>query len=398
MSGMANVKKEDSDPPPPAAPDHHYNDDPRVDVVAEPTPKRQRTHVSHLSALHELLEERKWDEAIIMVESLRMLNGTARIPELDVHFGDSVPTPLVYALLVYAPDQLIMILVDEYTATQQYKGQWLLHMACSSPTLSWGTIKTILNLYPEAILKTTEDEEKVNAFDIILQKKPPLAVFDTMVKVWADQKGIGEHERWTTFLRIPGTDGMLPLHAAIQHHAPTDLILKMIETYPDNVTKGIESNGYPALHIAAFNGCSLEVLMSLLEHAPGIIGSQRGDDKDTPLHLLLDPSGKERWVKNEKGMIPPHEMVRHLIHAHAYLLENLKGKHQKGEQYYPGKRAQTLVCKTKNEQKQTVLDCAKILKKELFPASSSELRTLLEELEQFERKDFYPPKWKMEAP
>jgi hypothetical protein len=58
--------------------------------------------------------------------------------------------------------------MNEYRATQEDKGQWPLHMTCSNPTLSWGTIKKILNLYPEAILKTTEDEEKVNAFDITL--------------------------------------------------------------------------------------------------------------------------------------------------------------------------------------------------------------------------------------
>jgi hypothetical protein len=121
-------------------------------------------------------------------------------------------------------------------------------------------------LYPKAILKTTEDEQKVNAFDINLQCKPPLPFFDTMVKVWVDQKSLDDNESWRTFLCITGTDGMLPLHATIQHHAPTDLILKMIKTYPDNVTKGIKSNGYPA------TCCSFKVLKFLLEHAPGMIG------------------------------------------------------------------------------------------------------------------------------
>jgi hypothetical protein len=391
---VANVKVKE-DPDPFAAPDPHY----------DPTPKRPRTDVSHLitdhekagNALHELLEAKKWDESMIMIQNLRRLNGTARIPELDVHNPWEM-TPLVYALesVPGAPDRVVEILVDTYTATQEFFGnKFPIHIACASKTLTHETIEKVLTSYPEAILKKTEHGE--NPVHIILQHKPPLKLFDTMVEVWAGQKGTDEDESWRTLLRTPGNDGMLPLHIAIQYKAPTDLILKMIEKYPDNVTKEIKLNRLPALHVAAYNGCSFEVLKSLLEHAPGIIGSKRGQEQNTPLHLLFILDHKERWVEHEEGMMPPHEMARHLLFTHAYRLENINGRVKKGEKFSPGKRAQKLVCETLNKEKATVLDYASQLKDNLFPASS-ELRKLLEELEEFESNSFWPQKWKMEAP
>jgi hypothetical protein len=291
------------------------------------------------------------------------------------------------------------MLVDKHTVTQRVPGvaDFPLHWACASKTLSFGTIEMILDLHPEAILATSDvDPENGNPIHIILQHKPPLKLIDKMVEVWADQSDTDEDESWRRTLSKVVIDEMLPLHVALQNKAPTDLILKMIEKYPDSITEEIKSNGLPPLHVAAFNGCSLEVLKALLKHASGMIGSKRGEWGNTPLHLLFHLDHKDRWVKKEEGMMPPHEMVRHLIKTHAFHLETMNGK-VKGVNNGPAKRAEALVSKTKNKTKDTVHDYAVQLKEKFLPCPD-ELLTLLEEFKHFGNSHGCPlDDWKIEA-
>jgi hypothetical protein len=410
MSGLANVKEE---PDPLAAPGM-ANVKEEADPSAapdEPASKRQRTDVPQLvmdhdqagRALHVLLKEQKWDDVYNMIKKLRKRCGAARIPELDV-LSDCGSTPLVYALECGAPSQVVKKMADEYTVTQQVIGlpDFPLHLACASKTLSFGTIETILDLYPKAILTTPGiDPEIGHPICIILQHKPSLKLIDKMVAVWADQSGTDEDECWRRILSKVDFNKMLPLHVALQDQYPTDLILKMVEKYPKSITEEIELNGLPPLHVAAFNGCSLEVLKALLKHASGMIGSKRGDSGDTPLHLLFRLDQKDRWVKNEEGMMPPHKMARHLIKTHAFHLKNMNRK-VKGVNNRPANRAEALVTKTKNKARYTVCECADELKKELeklCPSCPDELLTLLDEFKHFGNSHGCPlDDWKIEAP
>jgi ankyrin repeat protein len=265
-----------------------------------------------------------------------------------------------------------MSLVDEYTATQRYVGNLPLHSACAIKTMTTETMVKILRSYPQAIL---EESGVGSPFQIILRHKPALVLFDTMVEVWADQSGTDRDESWRTILRHSDIHGMLPLHVAIRNRAPADLILKMIEKYPDSVKKAIKSNGHTPLHDAAFNGCSLEVLEALLKYDPTLIGSRRGLNKNTPLHLLFHFDCRDRWVKKEEGVIPPHEMARYIIKIHAF--EDKKWKGNKGKKHCPETVAKTLVSETKNATNDTVLDYVNQLKEKLSTECPEELLALL---------------------
>jgi hypothetical protein len=346
------------------------------------TVKEEHTDTVKETTLHELLLEKDWSNVMTIVENLRKRAGNNRIPELDV-LNEFDLTPLLHALDPFcaAPSPVVKILTDTYTVRQPHpEGDLPLHLVCDSKKTE-NTILKILNLYPEAILQDAVSQEG-NAFHVILQHKPPLKLIDYMVQVWAKQsREDDDNSCWKRILSSRGPDGMLPLHVAVQNRAPNDVILKMIEKYPASVTAEITKNKLPTLHVAAFNGCSLEVLTALLKEAPGKIEYKAGDEKETPLHLLFHVDTKERWRQEKAGMLPRHDMARYLIKTHAnHYLKNLIPK-SRAPAVNPMDRAKRLVMNIKSNSKYTVLEMAKELRERLSPACPEGLRDLIEELE-----------------
>ena len=67
--------------------------------------------------------------------------------------------------------------------------------------------------------------------------------------------------RGTRFSGTRGRDGMLPIHYAIQHHASSDVVLKLLEEYPNSAVE-MHSPEPPkpplsTIDQAVFHGCSV---------------------------------------------------------------------------------------------------------------------------------------------
>lgn len=337
--------------------------------------KRQRTiqteetNVSPqpvVTSLHDLITESKWDELVSRVLELRR-NAPKDEKILELHEQSEEflgLTPLQRALQAVADAQVISSLVDTHTVKDRNE---LLNMnpllkACEylrDPEC----IQTILRYNPEAIL---DKQDGLSVFHVILQAQPPLQLVEYMVQVWARQKSVDENVAWKEILSDRDDGGMLPIHYAIQEHADSDVVLKLLQEYPGSATETIDGtrSSLSTAHMAVFHGCSYKVLKALVEQGAGPLFDNRGSNnrtkKDTPLHLLFHIDNQKRWLVDEPqapGVMSPYKMAWFLIMRYAQQKKTSFGSKKANAK----DEAYTLVFKVKGQGNYTVAERAKEL-------------------------------------
>lgn len=182
-------------------------------------------------------------------------------------------------------------------------------------------------------------------------------------------------------LKAKDLQARLPLHAAIEYHAPEDVILFLIQSYEDACTSA-NVEGYTPLHCAAFNGCTAKVLWRLLNHSAGTVLWKTSKDGWTPLHVLFHEDNKQ-WAGNEKGskdedtpipedisrtLLSPDDMARIFIRYYSLKpyndhLPQKRGKKADSDEWL--KRARECINVRSNE-KRNVLQEAIGLKKDVI--------------------------------
>ena len=310
-----------------------------------------------------------------MIRELRAKHEQGeRIPELHIRRNDFGVTPLQAALdEADVPAGVINALLDAHTVRDEPPHalvdpndtsvrDWYVPLlrACQN-IRDDECIRRIIDHDPSAILKKEYDpnHSEWSVFHVILQKQPSLALADYMAQVWAEQKGIDIDNACNDIVRDRDAYGMLPIHYAIQEHAPTNVTLRLLEKYPDSAAESIDGTrtGLSTLHMAVFHGCSFEVLKELCEQAPGKISDNRAvcrKTKDTPLHLLFHVDNKSRWLRDQAppGIMPSYKMAWYLIQKFAKHLKSMGAKRKAG----PKVQAMNLVDKIKDEGNYTVFE------------------------------------------
>lgn len=365
--------------------DDNSDREPKASVVVSSPGQGQTSRQQPVlidTKLFSLIEEQKWDEVLSNVQELRQVTTSeTSIPALSarndvlhelmdedvLHDGY---TPLQWCLYLHAngskvPRNVIDALVDRFTAQDPYPyGELPLHTACNMEPVMEGVVLHILNAYPEAVLKDGQDGNG-GAVHIVLHNKPSIDLVEKLMEAWARCEGVNVDEAWNAVARKRGSMDELPLNIAIQNRAPSNIILKLINAYPESVTVERKSkDALPPLHMAALRGCSLEVMTTLLKGAGGTIADRRGEDKSTPLHLLfnLGEDSMRRWRGESAEMLPPGQMALHLIKTHANYSCVPCGVKRKGAK--PLDRAVKLVNKIKDRGGWTVKELAQNMRKE----------------------------------
>jgi hypothetical protein len=83
------------------------------------------------------------------------------------------------------------------------------------------------------------------------------------------------------------TDGMLPLHVAIDFNAPLYVIKFLVEKWDSPVTNCPKFDDWLPLHMACDTNAPLEVLQYLLELSPGGTTGETNSDGYTPQCILI---------------------------------------------------------------------------------------------------------------
>jgi len=334
-------------------------------------------------SLHDLIEQNEWDRVVAKVQELRrQAQEEEKIPELHAE-RECIPdtkgfTPLQCALEAEADAHVISALVDAYTIKDRHDFfKHPLFRAClyiRDPAC----LEKMLYFAPEAVV---EKEDDMSVFHVLLQFTPSLQLLEHMAHVWADQRNVNLSTAWTEIVSDKDDTGMLPLHYAIQEHAESDVILKLLGEYPASALVEAE-DGLSPLHMAVFHGCSYPVLKALVEQSVGAISARKGPGKATPLHLLFHVDQKDKWlVENQVDeCMSPSKMAWFLIQKHAvHAKENFGVKKSCKKE-----RARALVM-MKDGGNFTVVERVKELEDELNKAHTcreyQELRKLREEFE-----------------
>lgn len=279
-------------------------------------------HQQGEESLHDLIKNHEWDRVVSMVEELRRKHKLGKeIPELhgkrEVIPGIDGFTPLQCALNDKAEPKVINALVDTHTVRDRNEFLPIPLLRACEYIQDTQCIEKILYFHPEAVL---EKQDGMSVFHVVLQNNPPLDLVEHLAQTWAEQKGVDFSTAWTKILEDRDDSGMLPLHYAIQEHASSQVILKLLGEYPGSAFKEVDCNGLSPVHVAVYRGCSQDVLEKLVEHCAGAISARKGADKTTPLHLLFHVDNKNRWLNNVKtppGIMPPRKMAWCLIQKHA---------------------------------------------------------------------------------
>ena len=116
---------------------------------------------------------------------------------------------------------------------------------------------------------------------------------------------------------------LFPLHQALKLNVPTEVILKLLEAYPEVLHRKDDYYQRLPLHIAAIAGCPPEVIRMLLTAYP--LGTERQDIFGrVPLHyvvfrqysidtvdLLISVYSEGASVKDYNGWLPIHVACRY---------------------------------------------------------------------------------------
>jgi hypothetical protein len=97
------------------------------------------------------------------------------------------------------------------------------------------------------------------------------------------------HSPHYTRIKVTGSQGT-PLHVAIRRGAPVEVVIALLEAYPDATTIRNDYNYLPC-HVACFVGISYEGMKMLLRCNPDATGEINNCDRTPMQHL-----NKWRWI------------------------------------------------------------------------------------------------------
>mmetsp|Transcript_18763 Transcript_18763/g.27119 ORF Transcript_18763/g.27119 Transcript_18763/m.27119 type:complete len:474 (+) Transcript_18763:778-2199(+) len=330
-------------------------------------------------------------------------------PEVEV-FDDmgNLPLHIALASTSRAPFSIVEALVNQYEAaveTPTDTGEDLpLTLACSPKLVLRGqhdckelavlagsdlekTIFLLMRKYPQAISK--QSKEGATALHTLLEHRPQLPLVSEMIRL-VDEDIASDKESRTRqrIVDIKDCQGQLPLHVAIQYHAPADVTMYLLKEN-SGAAKARMNQGYLPLHFAAMWGCAFSVLDELLNSNAFAVKETtlKKCGGDTPLHLVFGESTFEKWHcrEGEKpvdpegvilgipgGILSPEKIVRHIVF-----------------QYYNTLRTQPDTWSRKKKKRSTVCTQQQATKKvkELVGMKNNFGRSVLEQADKV--KDFF---------
>jgi len=266
------------------------------------------------SKLHDLINDCEWEEAKKRLEddSLVTFNFTQIMSakerqkiqrryrndrRLEVEFkNDFGYLPLHLALSKGAPLDLVRILLSKNRDAINEK--WLdqsypLHIACAQQ-INENQAQVIKYMMKKSNTLTMQTSEDSTPLHLLCEHNPPIRLIKKMFK-----RSISS----INLCSIKDNQGRLPIHVALDYTANSETTLFLLEQFQESVRFKQFVKEYPPennlpIHIAVSRGCSEDVLKFLLSLYPGSI-EIRGEENDTPLHLLFNEY--EIKFTNEKG-------------------------------------------------------------------------------------------------
>ena len=335
--------------------------------------------------IHNLIDKKEWDAIVSWIE---LQKGRREIPELRVH-NDFGMDALEYGIRVSAPLKVIRAMLKADSGLVKTSQDLLpLHVACGCSELQEDVILYLLGRYPEAVLEAARDDKQSTIFHIVLENKPSLELITKMVEAWAKCSNMSVDDSWTTILSQRDTHTYLPLHVAIENHAPDNVILEIIRKNLHAVIDKSKEGSVTPLHCVATSLCTLPVLTELLRYGTGAVSTETKweDGKCTPLHFLFNPKDdhvKSLWRQTEYGdLLPPQTIARYFIKSHSLIYKRAT-QENKVKGLKPEKVANDLLKpapkskKYRNAQGYSILEQAVELKNRLM---CKELNKLVEEM------------------
>jgi len=235
---------------------------------------------------------------------------------------DGFILPLHLAIQHSAPFNLIKALVDQYDAgcSVVFGDEMPLIMACGYPRrlardvndlrydAEWEkVILLLMKKNPAAI-----DANKNTALHLVLEHNPSLELVQGMIELHQSSKTSvtsrvrkkkkTERNKKVSLLEMRDEQNQLPLHVAVEQVAATDVVLKILRSYPEAAKCTRENHdGSLPLHCAVSFGCSGNVLTQIIRAFPDAL-LQKENSGNTPLHMLFHmETNISRWNMGNKS-------------------------------------------------------------------------------------------------
>jgi len=276
-----------------------------------------------------------WEMARRRVKSCQTFHGV-----YEVEFKlDGFILPLHLAILHGAPHYLIKEIVKRYKdgcSVALGDGMMPLESACGYPKkgsregvdylrddTDWeNVILLLMKENPAAIDCTSEN----TALHLVLEHNPSLKLVQRMIELHQTSKTSSTSSRSMRaatnkkkktrnkkkcLLKMKDVQGQLPLHVAVEHVASADVVLKIIQSYPEATRcRRQEHDKSLPLHCAVSFGCSGSVLTQIIRAFPDAL-SQKEQSGNTPLHLLFHmETNMKRWnIQGKSDDFDGHETL-----------------------------------------------------------------------------------------
>lgn len=149
------------------------------------------------------------------------------------------------------------------------------------------------------------------ALHLVLEHNPSLKLVQSMIDCQASsisktlastKRSKKKRKKKKRLLEIKDEQTQVPLHVAVEHVASDDVVLKILETYPEATRIAREKHdGSLPLHCAVSFGCSGKVLTRIITAFPDGL-SHTENSGNTPLHLLFHmETNTKRWNITHKS-------------------------------------------------------------------------------------------------
>jgi len=237
--------------------------------------------------------------------------------------ADGFILPLHRAIEHAAPYNLIKALVNAYAdgcSVVMFGDEMPLKMACGYPRRlatevnnlrydsEWEkVILLLMRKNPAAI-----DASKNTALHLVLEHNPSLELVKEMIELHQSSKTsvtsrVGKNKKTkrkkkVSLLEMRDEQNQLPLHIAVENVVATDVVLKLLRSYPEAATCPRENHDRSLpLHCAVSFGCSGKVLTQIIRAYPDAL-LKKENSGNTPLHMLFHmDTNINRWNIGNKS-------------------------------------------------------------------------------------------------
>jgi len=260
-----------------------------------------RAH-EHDKACNDDTANELWDRAKRRVKMRRTFHDVVEVQFKE----DGYYLPLHRAIQHGAPYHLIKELVDEYTAgcSVLCHDEMPLQTACGYPRHVWRQVQDLRydTEWEEVILLLMQknpaaiDTNKSTALHVLLEYNPSLALVEKMIDIHFSNNNTN-----VSLLEMRDEQNQLPLHVAVERVVSTDVVLKILQSYPVAATCTRAHDGALPLHCAVLFGCSGNVLARIIIAFPDAL-LHTENSENTPLHILFHmEKNTDRWNIGDKS-------------------------------------------------------------------------------------------------